>query len=244
MDFLQGMLSLPVVDPRKFLIDDNTPVVLGCFMIASFPWHAHVYYKARGYVSRIVRHLGIEHAQVEPLSPHEHAIVARWDAETENAISELAAKIETVAEYLVGRICARALCPSDYVFIPACFDALAPHPRGHPLFLVDLLTIHLRPTPRVRILLKEMRQNGFACASPDGRSEEAWDHILRNAGGVRQLAGRDFYSVVAPPVGRVAESCSDGLLCYNIERDVHTDEGMMHFAMRPAEIQMYDRLDL
>jgi hypothetical protein len=244
MDFLQGMLSLPVVDPRNFLIDGNTPVVLGCFMFAHFPWQAHTYYKARGYTSRIVRHLGIEYAQVEPLLPHEHAIVELRDAETEKAISELAAKIEAEAGGLVKRICARALCPDDYAFIPARFDALVPHPRGHPLFLVDLLTIHLRPTPRVQILLKQMRENGLACASPDGHSEDAWDHILRNVGGVRQCPGRDFYSVVAPPVGRIEEHCSEGLLCYSIERDVHTDGGMMHFAVRPAEIQMYDRLDL
>lgn len=244
MDFLSGMLSLPIVDPRRFLIDEHTPVVLGCFMIADFPRQADAYYRARGYTSRIARHLGIEYALVEPQLAWERAAVERQEAAEEAAIGVLAEQVEARAEALVQAIRAKTLCAADYDFVSPLFERLSPHPRTHPLFLVDLLTIHLRPTPGVRIILKEMRLNEYARASPDGLSEEAWDHILRNVGDVRQFPGRDFHSVVAPPIGHIPETCTEGLLCYSIERDTHTDEGTMHFAVRPAEIQMYESFDL
>jgi hypothetical protein len=244
MEHLSRMLALPVVDPRKFLIRENTPVVLGCFMVADFPRQADAHYRAQGYRSRVVRHLGIEYAQIEPRLPDERAAVEAQEAAEEAAIAALAGQIEAHAEALAKKARDGVLVAADYDFVSPVFERLAPHPRGHPLFLVDLLTIHLRPTPGVRIVLKEMRLNGYARASPDGHSEDAWNHILRNVGDVRQHPGRDFYSVVAPPIGHVPETCTEGLLCYSIERDAHTDEGTMHFAVRPAEIQMYDRLDL
>lgn len=244
MDFLLGILSLEVVDPRQFLIRWDTPIVLGCFMVSNFPRQAHAYYRARGYNSRLVRHLGIEYAQIEPRLPQEISAVEKEELETEKAIAQLAELVETHAERLLAKIRTRSLLPADYAFIEGRFDSISAHPRGHPLFLVDLLTIHLRPTTSVRVLLKELRANGYGRASPDGCNEEAWDHILRNVGGVRQLPGRDFYTVAAPPPGCIPESSMDGVLCYSIERDAHTDEGAMHFMVRPADIQMYDRLDL
>lgn len=244
MDYLTGMLSLPIVDPSEFLIRGDTPIVLGCFMLSRFPREAVKHYCARGYTARIVYHLGIEYAQIEPFFPSEKLLVEKNEEEEEAAIAELAELVEAHAKGLVKKIREKKLVPSNYDFVSLRFDMLALHPRQHPLFLVDLLKIHLRPTACVKILLKEMRQNGYGCASPDGKSEDAWDHILRNVGSVRVLPGRDFFTVFAPPIGHIAEACSEGLLCYSIERDTYTDEGMMHFTVRPTNLQIYSGLDL